>query len=90
MNQKNKTTRCLVKPDREFSTYDLGLAATLVTHGYSLWTLNKSNSKKVEFIFKRDESMDHTVQSYWRDELKVNPRVLLDNQKMLKNRIYSD
>ncbi len=73
-----------------FLTFDLGLATCLVSLGYELWTLDKTNPKKVQFIFKRADSIDMVVNDYWQDDLKINARTLFDNQKMLKNRIYSD
>ena len=37
---------------KTYSTYDLNLSATLITLGYELIKLDKSNIKKVKFIFK--------------------------------------
>lgn len=76
--------------NKMFLTFDLGLASSLVSLGYELWNLEKSNPKKVQFIFKRAEGIDLAVNDYWQDRLKINARTLFDNQKMLKNRIYSD
>lgn len=76
--------------NKMFLTFDLGLASSLISLGYELWNLEKSNPKKVQFIFKRAEGIDLAVNDYWQDRLKINARTLFDNQKMLKNRIYSD
>ncbi len=76
--------------NKMFLTFDLGLATCLVSLGYELWSLDKTNPKKVQFIFKRADSIDMVVNDYWQDDLKINARTLFDNQKMLKNRIYSD
>lgn len=76
--------------NKMFLTFDLGLATCLVSLGYELWNLDKTNPKKVQFIFKRADDIDMVVNDYWQDNLKINARTLFDNQKMLKNRIYSD
>lgn len=72
-----------------FSTYDLGLATVLVTLGYKLLKLDKTNPKKVRFVFKQEKNIDQTMLDYWEDKIKLPAQKLLNNQKMLKNRIYS-
>ena len=39
----------------EFSTSDLGLATVLVTLNYELLELDRSNPKKIKFVFKEEE-----------------------------------
>ncbi|RPI19227.1 MAG: hypothetical protein EHM58_02600 [Ignavibacteriae bacterium] len=73
----------------KFMTYDLGLASALVTLGYALWNLDKANIQKAQFLFIRDEHIDKMVNEYWDDKLMLPARSLIENQKMLKNRIYS-
>ena len=88
---KSKEFECL-NSSEQYLTFDLGLATSLVCLNYELWSLEKSNPKKVQFIFKRDQdnNIDSAIEKYWKDKLKLNARTLFDNQKMLKNRIYSD
>ena len=73
-----------------FSTYDLGLATVLVTLGYKLLELDKTNPKKIRFVFKKDKNISQTMLSYWDDEIKLPAQTLFNNQKMLKTRIFSD
>lgn len=73
----------------QFITYDIGLAAALVTLGYALWDVDKSNPKKSQFIFKRDGHIDKMINQYWDDKLTIPVRSFYDNLKMLKNRLYS-
>jgi len=73
----------------EFSTFDLGLATVLVTLGYELLRLDKSNPKKVSFIFKNDENIEQVMTDYFNDKIKLPAQTLFNNQKNLKNRIYS-
>lgn len=73
----------------KFITYDLGLASVLITLGYTLWDIDKTNPQKSQFIFSRDEHLDKMVNQYWDNTLTLPARSLLENQKMLKNRLYS-
>ena len=75
----------------EYSTYDLGLASALATTGdYELLRLDKLNPKRVRFIFRFDKNIESTVNKHFGDKLKLPTLSLLNNQKNLKNRIYSD
>ena len=76
--------------NQNFSTYDLGLATVLVTLGYKLLKLDKTNPKKVRFVFKEGGNLEQTILDYWEDRIELPAQKLLNNQKMLKNRIYSD
>jgi hypothetical protein len=78
-----------LKDNEKFITFDIGLAAAVVTLGYDLWDVDNTNQKKSKFIFRRDEHIDKMVQEYWDNKLLLPARSLLDNQKMLKNRLYS-
>jgi len=73
----------------EFSTFDLGLAAVLVTMNYELLELDRSNPKKVRFIFKREKNIEGVMTDYFNDKIKLPAQTLFNNQKNLKNRIYS-
>lgn len=73
-----------------FYTFDLGCSSALVSAGFELVSLDKSNRKKVEFIFKRGTGIENVVDNYWADRLEVKARTFFDNVKMLKNRIYSE
>lgn len=77
-------------PQNPFTNYDLGLSTALISLGFELWGLDKENRKKVLFIFEQTDELLDTVNRYWADKLEINARTLFDNQKMLKNRIYSD
>ena len=73
----------------EFSTFDLGLASVLVTLNYELLELDKSNPKKIRFIFKRGRNIEQVLDNYFNDRIKLPALSLFNNQKNLKNRIYS-
>lgn len=74
-----------------YTTFDLGCTAALITAGVELIGLNKSNIKKVQFIFaSTDGEAEKIVDAYFADRLQVQARSYFDNLKMVKNRIYSD
>lgn len=72
-----------------FLTYDIGLAAALITLGYTLHKVDKTEQKKSQFIFNRDEHIDRMVNDYWDNKLTLPVRSFYDSLKMLKNRLYS-
>lgn len=78
-----------ITQNKTFQTFDLGLASALISAGYHLLNLDKSNPRKVQFFFKDSNSIQVVVENYWSDSLKVNARTHFENLKMLKNRIYS-
>lgn len=73
----------------KFSTSDLGLATTLVTLEYELLKLDKSNIKRVRFVFKQENNIEEVVSDYFNNKVELPAQALFNNQKMLKNRIYS-
>jgi len=78
-----------------FKTTDLGLAAALVTVGFELVGLDKTNPKKTEFIFKAVsgdilmKDIEDDANKYWGDKLLVSALEYYNNSRMLKNRIHS-
>lgn len=84
---KNKLSE--LETSGQFLTFDIGLAAALITLGYKLIDLEKSNVKKVQFIIKRDAGIDNSIASYWDSNLTLDARTLFDNLKRVKNQIYS-
>ena len=75
---------------KKFSTFDMGLATTLITLKYELVKLDKTNPKKIRFVFKEEEGIEQRMIEYWKDEISVSALTFFNNLKTLKNRIYSD
>jgi len=88
MTDSNKTANA-DSLNVKFLTYDLGLASSLISLGYTLYKIDRIESKRCQFIFDRDEHIDKMVNDFWDDKLILPARSLLENQKMLKNRLYS-
>ena len=76
--------------DNYFYTYDLGCSSSLISKGFTLESLDKTNPRKIQFIFRRTTGIEKIVDEYWSDKLEVKARSFFDNTKMLKNRIYSE
>ena len=76
--------------NKNFSTFDLGLATALQTLDYKLLKLDKTNPKKARFVFEHGKGIEKAMLDYWNGKLKLSALALFNNQKMLKNRIYSD
>ena len=73
-----------------FYSTDLGLSASLISNGFLLHHLDKTNPHKVEFCFQRVDELDQTIQLYWANQLTVPALAYFNALKMLKNRIYSE
>lgn len=71
-------------------TYDLGAAAALISAGFKLALLDKTNPNKVQFAFEREAGIERVMDDYWANRLEVKARSFFDNLKMLKNRLYSE
>jgi hypothetical protein len=76
--------------EKYFYSYDLGCCAALITTGFELVSLDKTNPRKVQFIIRHETGIERIVDNYWADQLAVHARAYFDNIKMLKNRIYSE
>jgi hypothetical protein len=71
-------------------TFDLGAAASLTTAGFEIVSLDKTDPRKVQFVFRRETGIEKIVDDYWTDRLEVKARAFFNNIRMLKSRIYSE
>jgi len=72
------------------SLTDLGCSAALITAGYDLISLDRSNPHKIRFVFSNNEKLAKAITSYWADKLKIKARTFVNNIRMLKNCLHSD
>lgn len=72
----------------QFQNFDLGLSAALISIGYELESLDKSNLRRVQFNFVTNDNLAKAVRDYFSDKLDVNARTYFDNIKLLKSMIY--
>lgn len=71
-----------------YSTSDLNLAGVISLY-YPIFSIDKSNPKKIIFIFKKDKNLDLIIEKYWHEELRIEPIKYSNALKKLKNRIYN-
>lgn len=71
-----------------FTSSEFALCAALLTLGFSLDSLDKTNPQKALFVFKRSSDLDKTIQVFWNKQLKVEPISFFEAQRFLKSRIY--
>ena len=75
--------------DNYYKTSSLALAAVL-----SLWfpieAIDKTDSRKAKFYFKRNDYLDKIIEAYWKKELKVEPQAYFAQLKSVKTRLYEE
>lgn len=71
-----------------YETSDLGLTASLTASGFKLVGTDKSNPRRVVFLFDNNFDLQKTVEGYWTHELKLPAAILLEHIRILKTRIY--
>lgn len=80
----------MTNDEKLFATFDLGCSAALIDKGFVLVTLDRTNLRKAQFIFRRTDDIDEMADEYWTGTLQVGARSFFDTLKMLKNRLYSE
>lgn len=76
-------------PSVVFTTHDLGVSTALLCASFELLSVDKENPKKALFIFRKEDDIEETANSYFADKLEVRARSFFDHLKSLKNRLYS-
>jgi hypothetical protein len=67
---------------------DLGLAASLSASGFVIVNVDKSNPRRVVFVFDKSAELEETVELFWANKLLLPATTLLDHMRKLKTRIY--
>ena len=78
-----------IEDNNVFTTYDLGLSAALLTSGYKLKNLDRTNRRAL-FIFEYKKGIEQSTHKFFADELRVKARSYFDSLKALKSKLYSD
>lgn len=75
--------------DKDFyRTTDLALAAVL-SLSFPIEAIDRQ-SRKAQFIFKRENGLDQLIENYWRGGLKVEPQAYFQELRVIKARLYSE
>lgn len=76
-----------------FKTKDLGLAATLLFFGYRLTDVDRSDNKRILFVFEQVDLLPpivDVVNGYVSKDLRVEPSEFMVDIKALKTIIYAN
>ncbi len=69
---------------------DLGLTTVLSLY-FPIVSINRSpNSHKAFFSFEQTKELNNLIQSYWRGELRIEPKTYFDQLRTIKARLYSE
>jgi hypothetical protein len=78
------------KAESQILVSDLGLAALLVTLQFELVGLERTNEKRVDFVFASTKELEKAVGDFWQDgNVNVPIQTLFNNFRLLKNRLYA-
>lgn len=77
-------------PTEFYSTYDLGVCSVLVSSGFELVSLDRTDPRKIKFIFRKNPKIKELIEDYWTDRLEVRARTFFDNIRAIKNRIHGE
>lgn len=72
-----------------YETSDFQVAVTLHALGFRLVELDRSNYRRIIFQFEPDAQINPAVEAFFRDELSLNPRLILLSAKLVKDRLHA-
>lgn len=73
-----------------FESSDLSLVSALLSFGYNIETVDRTNGSRAVFLIPRDKFLDEKVQSFWSHSLLVDPLTYFNCLKEAKTRLYND
>jgi len=73
--------------NKTWKTTDLGLATTISLF-YPIKDIDKTNPKKVQFIFENSKELNLLIEDYWKGKIKVDPSAYFNQLRVMKSRIY--
>lgn len=74
---------------KEYSTRDMGLA-TAISLFSPIQMIDKSNPKKAEFTFINSDKIKQIVDSFWKNNLKIDALTFFNQLKIVKTRLYEN
>lgn len=78
----------MYKNEDFFRSSDLALISTLQTYGYPIDSMDRSDSRRIVFVIKRNKDLDSVVKDFWSRNLTVEPLAYFESIKNIKSRIY--
>lgn len=77
-----------MKYENSFVTSDYCLASTLVSLNFSVIDLDRSDARRIKFVFHQDEFLTETINEFRQDKIRISPLSFHASQKYLKSLIY--
>lgn len=71
-------------------TSDFNLASTLYCLGFDIAGIDKTDLRRVIFIYKRTSDLEVALKKYWGHEIRVDPLDFDRSQKEIKAQINTD
>ena len=72
-----------------YETSDFHLAVTLHALGFKLVSIDRSDYRRSLFQFSNEPQISQVIEVFFRDELTLNPRVVLLSAKLVKDRLHA-
>lgn len=73
-----------------FVTQELSLVAALIAWDFPLISIDKSDFKKVIFVFPNTPELHKAIQTFWSDTGTVTPKKYFYALREAKSRIYGE
>lgn len=77
-------------PENSFSTDNFALSAYLLSEGCRLITADKTNPKRVVFVFEESDPRVSLTEKFLSHQAQVEPHRFFSAQRDLKQMIYQD
>lgn len=71
-----------------YQSSDFCLVSTLVSLGFSVSNLDRSNPQRINFNFTDTTELRQSVDLYWKKQIKVSPLDFYYAQRQLKTLMY--
>lgn len=81
---------CLMKINENFITTDFCLASALLSNKHHLIELDKSNPRRIGFVFSKSSKLNESIDSFRFRHLKITPQDFYQAQRELKSLMYQE
>lgn len=73
---------------KTFSTTDFQASVILSALGFKLTSIDKSQPRYA-FVFEDHPDIEKCMEDFYKGELKLDPKLVLLHQKLIKDRMYA-
>ncbi len=77
-----------LQEDKIFASQELSLVAALVSWGFPIFSVERSDPKRIIFAFDNSPELQDAVQDFWDDSGVVSPKKYFSALREIKSRIY--